>query len=103
MAMSNTGVLCAIQGGLLDTITPNIRLITASFTEHTIDLYFYYDEPPSENEEELSEEVSTEVMCSFRDMPNVMVHRIVIPKPEALPKEEDKIAVYARFEKHPPS
>lgn len=102
MNLSRISVCAALQRGLLHIITPNIRLITTSFTDNAINIFFYYDNPPSEEEEELSEEVSTEVMCSFQDMPLTNVYRIVLPEPQKLPKDEDKIPVYARYELPPP-
>lgn len=102
MSLSILKVCAVLQRGLLDTITPNIRLITTSLTESSIDIFFYYDKPPSEEEVELSEEISTEVMCAFQEMPSIHMHRIVLPEPKKLPQDEDKIPVYARFEKPPP-
>lgn len=102
MELSILTVRAALQGGLLCAITPNIRLVTTSFTDHSIDIYFYYDQPPSEEEEELSEVVSTEVMCNFREMPSTQVHRFVLPYPKILPKDKDKISVYYRYELTPP-
>jgi hypothetical protein len=103
MEISMATVRVALQRGLLDTITPNIRLITTSFTEHSLDIYFYYDNPPNEDEVGLSEKVSTEVLRSFRDMPSAAVHRIVLPEPKMLPQIDNDIPVYARWEKPPPS
>lgn len=102
MNLSISSVRCALQVALLGAVTPNIRRICAKFLENHIDIYFFYDKQPSEEEEELSEVISTEVMCSFQDMPLTIVHRIVLPEPQMLPKEEDEISVYSRYELPPP-
>lgn len=101
MNLSVSSVRCALQIALLGAITPNVRFISAKFLENHIDIYFFYDKQPSEEEKELSEVVSTEVMCSFQDIPTTNVHRIELAEPQMIPQEEGKISVYARFEKTP--
>lgn len=101
MNLTISSVRCALQIALLGAITQNLKRVSTKFSESHIDIYFYYDKSPSEEEEEISEEVSTEVMCSFLDI-STEVHRIVHPKPNKHPQEKDKIPVFARYEPSPP-
>ena len=94
-------VCCALQVALLGAITPNIRSVRFKFTETHIDIFYFYDHPPSEDEEEMSEVVSTEVMCSFLNI-TVDVHRFVVPEPQRIPNKNEMIGVYSRYEKPPP-
>lgn len=94
-------VRAALQIALLGAITPNVRLVTVNFKENNIDIYFYYDRAPSEEEEELSEVVSTEVMCAFQEMPSTCIHRRVLSFPQRFPQDNDKMWIYQRWEEEP--
>lgn len=87
-----------MQVALLGSITSNIRAIKAKFQESEIEIYYFFDQQPSKEEEELSEDVVTEVMCDYIDV-SVSVHHIVIPEPSDIPNREEGIWVYFRWEK----
>lgn len=97
--MELQSIRCALQVALLGAITSNIRSIRVTFSDAFINIYIYYDKSPSEEEEELSEIVSSEVMAYYANV-MVEVHRNVIPEPQQIPEiSKDEIWVYSRWEK----
>ncbi len=50
---------------LWGVVTPNLRRVSISLKNTTINLNFYYDSSPSENEIEMSEIATTEVIAYF--------------------------------------
>lgn len=58
--------LClSIQRALLDRITPNLRRISFEMEQNLINLYFIYDDIPTELEEELSHDAAGEIIADF--------------------------------------
>lgn len=65
MLVKDYEIRLSIQRALLDKVTPNLRQISYAFENDLIKLYFFYDSIPSEEEKELSEDVSAEVIADF--------------------------------------
>lgn len=101
MNPTNTEVKCVIQCALLNAITNNLRAVTASVAmlPQKLVLNFYYENPPTENEIELSQIVSTEVLSGFKIIVDVREKQIILPLYEPLPIEGKDILVYYRYEK----
>ena len=61
MEITHSKIFLLYQG-MLGCITPNIRYITVKYGNEYIFLYFYYQNQPSKEEEELAEEIASEVV-----------------------------------------
>lgn len=96
-----TDVRCVIQRALLNGITSNLRAVTTSVSmlPQKLLLNFYYENPPTETEIELSQIVSTEVLSGFKIIVDVREKQVVLPLYEPLPIEKHDILVYYRYEK----
>lgn len=79
-------------------ITPNLRAVTAEFGKGFIFLYFYFDEKPSEFEEELAEVTLTEVFCDFAMYESMFFEakKIHLPYPQKIP--DKGFLVFHRYE-----
>lgn len=99
MTISIASARCVLQVALLGSVTSNLRAVSATFIESDFMIYFYYHEEPSEQEIDLSEIVSTEVISDFINI-TAEVERIVIPEPERIPLKENGIWVYYRYEEY---
>lgn len=95
MHITTASIRCALQVALLGNITPNIRGISANLQENALELYFYYEIFPSEEEKDLSEIVVTELYSDFINI-SINVHRIVLPILDKIP--EIGLRVYSRKE-----
>jgi hypothetical protein len=78
-------------------VTPNLRKVSIGEKDHLISLYFYYDQDPSEEEIDLSEDAATEVIADFPEPFWVSCERFVIAEPEKITFEG--YLIYSRFEK----
>ena len=85
MTITISALRCSLQVALLGIITNNLRGVITSSSENKIDIFFYYEKEPSEEEKEDAEVVATEVSCDFIDV-IVDVHKIVFPKFNRLPE-----------------
>lgn len=85
MTITISSIRCALQVALLGAITPNLRAINTSIKENNIELYFYYETSPSEEEEELSEIVVTELYADFIDI-SIAVHRVILSLSKKIPE-----------------
>lgn len=94
-----SSLLCSIQRALIGNITPNLRAVYASITDNTYGIIFYYDQPLSEDEEELASLTDTEFISDFPS-PDYKTSYIVevIPYPKPIPKKG--FCVYERYEKN---
>lgn len=86
MSLSTASVRCALQVALLGSITSNLRAINVLFNTDTIKIIFYFFNSPSEEDEEETEIVISEVLSSF---PNISVKgkRVVLPSSSPIPEE----------------
>ena len=53
--MDKRDLLISAQRALLEKVTPNLRSVCLTASNECIELSFYYDHTPSEEEEELAE------------------------------------------------
>lgn len=80
---------------LWGAITPNIRKVSIEMQNDHIFLFFYYDQEPNVIEEELSEDVVTEVFADFPEF-SVSCKTIVIQSPKKI--TQDGFLIYSRYE-----
>jgi hypothetical protein len=85
MSITASALRCALQIALLGAVTPNLRAINAIVKEKNIEIYFYYEKNPSEEEEDLSEIVETEIFSYFMDT-SITTNRIVSPLSDKIPE-----------------
>jgi hypothetical protein len=78
-------------------VTPNLRKMSIEEKDHIISLYFYYDQEPSEEEIDLSEDAATEVIADFSEPFLISCKRFVIGYPNKINFEG--YLIYSRFEK----
>lgn len=78
-------------------VTPNLRKVSVQEKDRIISLYFYYDQEPSEEEIDLSEDAVTEVIADFAETFTISSKRILIAYPEKIIFEG--YLIYSRFEK----
>jgi hypothetical protein len=78
-------------------VTPNLRKMSIKETDNVISVYFYYDQNPSEEEIDLSEDAATEVIADFSAPFLISCERSVIAYPEKITFEG--YLIYSRFEK----
>lgn len=81
--------------------TSNLRAVTVTMLEEKLMLNFYYENLPSENEIELSQVASTEVLSGFTIFILVKEQQIVLPQSKSIPLRNEDILVYHRYEGHP--
>ena len=85
MSITLSSIRCALQIALLGAVTQNLRAINAVVKEKNIEIYFYYETHPSEEEEELSEIVETEIYSYFMDT-SIATYRVVLPISNKIPE-----------------
>lgn len=92
-------IFCTIQRGMLGNVTPNLRALYVLFeNEKSFELNFYFDKPPSGDEEEFSNLVDTDVLSDFPSpYYKTGFVNIVIPSPNKIWNEG--YCVYRRYEK----
>lgn len=84
MIITISAIRCALQVALLGSVTSNLRAINADLKEKAVELYFYYETSPSEEEEELSEIIVTELYADFINV-SIEIHRIVLSLSSKIP------------------
>lgn len=94
-------VLYSAQRALLGFVTPNLRAVCVNMpNSEGYDLIFYYNDPPTEDEEEFASLVDTEMLADFPDCDtNFSVQ--VWESPKAIPNTG--ICIYQRYEEVAPS
>lgn len=90
--------LLSIQRALLGRVTPNLRAVTIDTKNNEIILYFYYDKPPSEDEQEMSSLADTDFISDFPAWPEAKTDCkvITLAYPEKIPSAD--LYAYHRFE-----
>lgn len=88
-------MLLSIQRCLLEKITPNLRCVRIITIHDCKSLVFYYDNPPSEEEQELASLADTEFISDFPDDDTGLEIKI-ISYPQKIPHEG--LCVYHRHE-----
>lgn len=96
--MNNLEILCSIQRALIGHVTSNLRAAYVSINRNIFYLTFYYDNPASDEEEELSSLVHTEFVSDF-PAPDFQTDFAIytFPYPKIIP--DNGQCVYKRFEK----
>lgn len=95
MSISVSSIRCSLQVALLGAVTNNLRALNVIVSEKLITLAFYYESHPSEEEEEISEVIASEVSSDFIDA-SIEVNRIVLDGKNKIP--EIGIRVFHRSE-----
>ena len=94
--MNQGFILCSIQCALLDHVTPNLRAVYVILDNDIKTLVFYYEQPLSEEEEELASLTDTEFISDFPADERIDCKVIVLPYPEIIPKVG--LCAYRRYE-----
>lgn len=94
-------IIFSTQGALFGSITDNLRAVKVEFGNDFIILLFYYDQKPSEFEEEAAEIVGTEVISDFGDilfriLTDFRVEKKHLPYPNRIP--DQGVWIYYRYE-----
>ena len=86
MSITISSIRCSLQVALLGAVTHNLRAVNICVKDdQLIEIYFYYEFPPSEEEEEISEVIASEVLSDYIDV-LTQVHRCVIPISKPIPE-----------------
>lgn len=93
--METKRMLLSIQRCLLEKITPNLRCVRLIAIHDSKNLVFYYDNAPSEEEQELVSLADTEFISDFPD-DDTGVEIKIISYPQKIPREG--FCVYHRYE-----
>lgn len=95
--MDKKDLLLSAQRALLDKVTENLRAVCLVINDECINLFFYYDKTPSEEEEELASLADTEIISDFPSPEyKTRFFQKIVPFPEKIPDIGD--CVYHRFE-----
>lgn len=89
-------LLLSTMRSLWGIITPNTRKVSVELKDSVIALHFYYAEKPTEEEIELSEEASSEVIADFPEPFLIECQRHVVTSPQKI--EQIGSLVYSRYE-----
>lgn len=93
-----TDVRCVSQGALLGAVTSNLRALAVTVLPNDLTLNFFYENEPTDEEVELSQVASTEVLSGFRIFISVREQQILLPQPEPIPLKNEDLLVYYRYE-----
>lgn len=93
-------IFCTIQRGMLGNVTPNLRALYVVFENpKSFELIFYFDKPPSVDEEEFASLVDTDVLSDFPSPYfKTGFSTLVFPSPNKILSEG--YCVYRRYEKN---
>ena len=94
--MDRSKLLLAAQRSLWGVDTPNLIKVYPYQQENTVSIYFYYDNQPSELEEELFEDAATEFIASFPHPILLENEKYVVSYPQKI--EGSGFLVYSRYE-----
>lgn len=89
-------LLLSTMRSLWGIVTPNIRKVSVELKENVIALHFYYAEEPTEEEIELSEEASSEVIADFPEPFLIECQRHIVTSPKKI--DQTGSLVYSRYE-----
>lgn len=101
MEISHSRMYLSILRGMLGRITPNLRYITVKYSSEYIFLNLYYQNQLSEEEDELAEELATEVISDFPDIAlnSFELNKKTLPYPLKVPVDES--IVFHKYESNP--
>lgn len=98
--MDKRDLLISAQRALLEKVTPNLRSVCLTASNECIELSFYYDHTPSEEEEELASLADAEFIADFPS-PEYKTRfcQKIVPFPEKMP--DVGFCIYQRYEPSP--
>jgi hypothetical protein len=91
------GVRLSLQRALLGEVSSNLRAVVFSITDLTIDARFYFDGPISQEDEESTSCVETEVLADYDQEYTVTARCIRLDFPA--PISDNGIWIYLRRER----
>lgn len=94
MTFDLNAALSSMHRAMLGMISPNLRGIRIEEKNEHLWIYFYYENAPSEEEEEMVNFMYTEFIADFPDQ-ETDFKIITLPTTEKIPKEGE--AVYLRY------
>lgn len=95
--MNDSELLLSILNALIGNVTPNLRCVRVEDKNNAITLFFYYDNPPTEDEIELASLADTEFIADFPSPKYTTDCKVLaLPYPEPIPK--NGLCVYKRYE-----
>jgi hypothetical protein len=94
--MHINSIRLSVQAALLGHITPNLRAVYVQNKDDINRLVFYYDNPPSEDEQELASLADTEFISHSSYDYETACDVLTLPYPAWIPK--DGVCVYLRYE-----
>lgn len=98
--MDKRDLLISAQRALLDKVTTNLRSVCLITNNQCIELCFYYDQIPSEEEEELASLADTEFIADFPSPEyKTSFCQKIVPFPEKIP--DVGFCIYHRYELSP--
>lgn len=95
--MDITTTLLSVQRALFHSVTSNLRAVYINIINNCVHIMFYYDNPPSEEEQELAMCAETEVISDFSSIEyKSNLQFITLPYPNPIPHKG--VCVYKRYE-----
>ena len=95
--MDIVSIRLSVQRALLGHVTPNLRAVYIKCIDDCIQLIFYYDHSPSEEEQERADFADTEFIADFPSPEYKTDFQVItISYPHMIPK--DGVCVYKRYE-----
>lgn len=97
MDMRRCEVLLSLQRALLGEVSPNLRAVTVSYTDSSVQFEAYFDGEISDEDREAMSMVETEVMADFPSS-HVITHEVKrLDAPALIPKDR----TWAYYRKEP--
>lgn len=82
--MERKEILLSAQRAMLGLITPNMQAITISYKNMPVILRVYFKIQPTQDECELIEEITSEIVADFEEITDIKEEIFVAQKPECL-------------------
>jgi hypothetical protein len=96
MLVQEYEVCLSIQRGLLDRVTSNLRCVSFVLGKDMVNMYFFYENKPSEIEKELIGDISAEVIADFPESYKICCELIEVKYPKKI-NTQGRV-VFHRFE-----
>jgi hypothetical protein len=85
MNITVSSIRCCLQVALLGAITENLRAVAVELDSNLIKIYFYYDSSPSEEEKDIAETISSEVISDYPNLIEVKIYQSILPIKTKIP------------------
>jgi len=99
MLSENARVSLSIQRALLDVVTPSLRRVSFTVSNHLIVVCFFYDEQVREFEQELVDDAVAEIISDFPNTYDIKCQITVVKSPKRIFSEGQ--IVFNRYEPNP--